>query len=186
MLNARRFAGPLLLVAVMALVASSLSAQPTQMTTEATDAGQSTQEPGRARVTQAQVDNAAARIAAANAIVSRFESDAKASGRGAGWRQATFETLLPLSLEALRRVEQEAFSIDALSSAVHRAAEDPSLIGDPTRDLTYTPIVPCRYIDTRNVAGRLNGVRSDRPRQQWRRLWRDRRLRSYDDLRRGR
>lgn len=119
--------------------------------------------PGRniapARITQADVEAVEARVAAATALIDRFERDAKAEGRAEGWRQATLESLLPLSLEALHRVAQQAFSLDALAAATREAAGDADLLGQGNRDLVFTPIVPCRFIDTRQAGGKIAGVR---------------------------
>ncbi len=110
-------------------------------------------------ITPAQIENAEARIAAATAIVDRLDREAQARGLSGRWRQATLETLLPLSLEGLRRVEQRAFSVDALTAATREAAEDPGALGEVNRDLVYTPFTPCRFIDTRNTGGKIAGVR---------------------------
>ncbi|MGH9202412.1 MAG: hypothetical protein ACRD2A_14390, partial [Vicinamibacterales bacterium] len=58
------------------------------------------------RPTAAQRDNIEARISTARAIVDRLEADARRLGLLDSWRQAALETLLPLSLDALRQVEQ--------------------------------------------------------------------------------
>ncbi len=162
MRNMRRMFGPALLIAgVIALVAPTVVAQ----LGEKTDGSQSARGTDEARgktkaVTQKQKENAEARIAAATAIADRLAADAKARGLASGWRQATLESLLPLSLEALQRVEQQAFSLDALASATKSAAEDPNLLGDPDADLVYTPIAPCRYVNTIDYAGgKINGIR---------------------------
>jgi hypothetical protein len=163
MKNVRRFAGSLLVMGVVGLVAHSGSAQSQQVTGDGTAAVVLEANGGRGErrgLSQRQRDEASARIEAANRIVDRMAAEAKSKGMGAGWRQAALEMLLPLNSNALRQVEQQAYSLDALSAAVTSAAEDPNLIGDPAADLTYTPIVPCRYIDTRNVGGRITGQRT--------------------------
>lgn len=111
------------------------------------------------KISHKQMERLEARIATATAIVRRLEREAKPRGLASGWRQATLETLLPLSLEGLRQVEQQAFNLDALASATKGAAEDPQALGDTNKDLVYTPITPCRFIDTRNAGGKINGVR---------------------------
>lgn len=115
--------------------------------------------PARRSATKVQRANAEARIAKAQAIVSRLTSDAKRQAAGPGWRQAALESLLPLSLAALEQVEQRAVTLDALARAVVEAADDPNLLGDPNTDLVYRPINPCRYIDTRNGTGKIDGIR---------------------------
>lgn len=112
------------------------------------------------RVTARQRDNAQSRIDLAMAIVQRFEADAQARGLQSGWQRPALETLLPLSMKALERVSQEATDLDSLSAARAAAAEDPSLLGDPDEDLVFTPIAPCRFIDTRNAGGAILGFRA--------------------------
>ncbi len=107
-----------------------------------------------------QLEDVDARIAAATALVDRFGRDAKARGLASSWRQATLERLLPLSLEGLHRVAQQAPSLDALAAAAMEAADDPSYVGNRASDLVYTPIAPCRFIDTRNAGGKIVGVRA--------------------------
>lgn len=114
----------------------------------------------RQPLTSAQMDEISRRIATVNAILSRVESDAKARGLADGWRQATMESLLTLNGDALEQVAARASSLDVLAAAASDAVEDPDLIGDPDADLTYTPISPCRFVDTRNyAAGKISGTR---------------------------
>jgi hypothetical protein len=110
-------------------------------------------------LTRQQTQSLDARVALVSAIVHRLEESAKRAGLASGWRQATMETLLPLSGKALREVEARAMTLDALSSARNDVADDPDMLGDPDVDLTYIPTHPCRYIDTRNVGGRIDGFR---------------------------
>jgi hypothetical protein len=162
--NLRRFSGTTLFITgIIILITSAVSSQTggsgngansTSAVTTTLKAVKRTQDPARRR------ERAQARIDAAIAIVNRFESEAKARGLGSGWRQASLETLLPLSLDALRQIDQQAFRLAALSDAVREAASDPNLVGDPDADLSYTPIMPCRFIDTRfYIDGKINGVR---------------------------
>lgn len=111
------------------------------------------------RLTQQQAENLQARVDTTMRIVERFEAEAKALGRTSGWRQAVIDSLLSLSLDRLRRVEQQAVSADSLAAAIGAASADPSLLGDPNVDLVYTPIIPCRFSDTRVVGGKINGFR---------------------------
>ncbi len=132
--------------------------------------------PGEAPATPApaiaadQMQRLGRRIETVTGLLQRFESDAKARGLASGWRQATVETLLRLPLDHLDRVDREIFTLEALAGAVPapnrhaRAAlpsdADPHLLGDRSRDLVYTPTVPCRFIDTRTLGGKIDGVRA--------------------------
>ena len=98
-----------------------------------------------------------ARIAAASAIVNRLQAEALALGRAPSWREVTYQSLLALPLHRLRRVDEQATSVDALAAALAEPVTDPPSLGSDIDDLVYKPIVPCRYIDTRNVAGKITG-----------------------------
>lgn len=158
---ARRLAGPLVFAATAALVAPLTAQQSTTGTagassTQGADAS-ATERRGARGLSAAQREEVNARIELAMSIVERLSAEAKSRGLSEGWRQATLESLLPLNSNALRRVQQQAFNLNAMGSAIAEVGDDPNLIGDPNRDLTYTPVAPCRFIDTRNVGGRLNG-----------------------------
>ena len=159
MRNVRRMIGPALLIAgVTALVGSVAVAQRggNDDTTGASTV--SARAAGVKRVTRAQRENAEARVELATAIVEGLQAEATAKGLSADWRRAALETLLPMSRAALEQVAQRAHNMDALAVARAEVAADPNLIGDPNRDLTYTPIVPCRFIDTRVLGGKINGT----------------------------
>ncbi len=113
----------------------------------------------QAVITPEQMANAEARVAAARAIVARLEGEAKALGRAGGWRQASLESLLALSLSQLQQVDRQAHAAESLMAVIAEVAEDPNVLGDPGQDLVYFPITPCRYADTRNVGGPIDGFR---------------------------
>ena len=144
---------------VLAIIASTsmihVEAQQTGMTDQAV-----TEDHVRSRraLSSQQRVHLEARIAKAHAIVGRIAGDAKRRGAGPGWRQATLESLLPLSLDALEQLEQRVLTADTLPRAVMEVREDPNLLGDPNTDLIYRPINPCRFIDTRSVGGKVDGV----------------------------
>ncbi len=145
--------GKVLLTALaLVFLATSLDAQRSQPTSKG--------EARQSKLTAKQIENMEARIEVATAIVNRLQSEAKALGRANGWRQASLDSLLALPLNQLQRVQQEAFNVDSLQRSISEAKADPQLLGDPDEDLVYTPLPPCRYIDTRIVAGRFTGFRS--------------------------
>lgn len=110
------------------------------------------------RFTAPQLQNMHERIALAGEVVDRLEADAKRRGFADGWRRASLESMLSLHLAALRQVHQRVFTAEALPGVIAEVADDPTLLGDASKDLTYTPITPCRYIDTRNVGGAINAT----------------------------
>ena len=158
----RRILGPALLTAgVVALVAASATAQRAARAIPLPAEDAAPVQRQAKKLTPAQLENVEARIALATGILNRLEGDAQSRRLQSGWRRGTLQTLLPLSLAALQQVEQRAHNLDALATATREAAEDPNLLGDPSADLVYTPITPCRFIDTRfYAAGPINGLRS--------------------------
>jgi hypothetical protein len=158
MRSIRRMVGPAVLIAgVTALVSTSAVAQQRERPTgqQAGGAGESVdfKRATQKRFTAAQMANVQERIATANRILDRLGNEATQQGGNLSiWRKSNMELLYALSLPALQSVERNANSLESLATAVREAANDPNLIGDPNADLVYTPINPCRYIDTRGGA----------------------------------
>lgn len=144
---------------VLSFLGLVLLATPALWAQRSSDRSQPASPPRASReFTAAQLENMQARVEMATKLVARLEADAKARGLAAGWRQATLESLLALPLGALEQVDREAYTVDRLAAAMADTAEDPNLIGDPNVDLVYTPFAPCRYIDTRNVGGKITAA----------------------------
>ena len=123
--------------------------------------------PGQARaagaqkrgLSEAQKANVRDRVAVATRILDKHQAEAEALGMPADWRRPFYEQLLPLPVDGLLAVEG-AESLQALSVAAAAEAVEPQSIGSSSEDLVYTPITPCRFIDTRYVAaGRIDGYR---------------------------
>ena len=152
-----RLGSALLVVSALVLVTSSVVAEKSPRAKRGSAAMKASSVPKRA--TARQRENAEARIELAMGIVQRFEAEAHAKGLSSCWEQSALETLLPLSLKALEHVSAEAVTLDSLAAVSAGAANDPSLLGDPEEDLVYTPITPCRFIDTRLVGGPFTGTR---------------------------
>ena len=102
----------------------------------------------------------------AAAIVQRWESDARASGK---WDdnystdlQNALVKLAPDNLlaageaptyAAMRRVLAAGLPVPPVLPDHEGAALSPELLGDVTDDLVYTPVTPCRIADTRYGGG---------------------------------
>jgi hypothetical protein len=114
--------------------------------------------PAEEGITAGQRANVQERIALATAILDRLAPEAESTGLEDGWRQPRLESLLELPLSGLRAV-QSSSSLAGLSEAVNTQMIEPQAIGDPAADLVYTPVTPCRYIDTRFVGGKISGTR---------------------------
>ena len=159
MFKSRRYLSSVVLLAGVAMLATPLGAQREKQSLEV---GQYARDGVRRakKLTKAQADNLDERIETAMRIVDQFESEARALGRAATWRQVTVDALLSLSLEKLRHVERSAATVDSLPAAISAANADPQLLGDPDSDLVYTPVDPCRFSDSRIVGGRITGFRA--------------------------
>jgi hypothetical protein len=113
-----------------------------------------------AKITAAQRARLNEKLSIVSRLVANMEAGAKAEGLASGWRQAAMSALFSLSNETLASVTNIS-SPSQLPAAITAAKRvTPKALGDSTQDLVYTPITPCRYIDTRNVGGRINGTRS--------------------------
>jgi hypothetical protein len=105
------------------------------------------------------------RAAYADAIVARWEDSARETGRwDASFAAELFAALMkldPQSLLAAAEAPSYAAMTAVLSegraAAVPRGAV-PNSLGQSFQDLVYTPVTPCRIVDTRAaVAGALSG-----------------------------
>ncbi len=162
-MNKRSIGGSIALTA--AIIALSIAPAIAQRGKQSTRAGGPSPRGEEARAkkgkgaTAEQIANAQARIAAATAILNRLEPDAKRLGLAQGWRQSALDQLLPLSLDALRQVDESAVTLEAMTATVSALSVEPTSLGEATADLVYTPIIPCRYIDTRFAGGKIGGQR---------------------------
>lgn len=115
--------------------------------------------PGSTGVTAAQIARVQERVARAAAAVDRLAGQAAAEGRGPDWRRTMIESILSGPPQALDGAAA-ARSLAELEQASAAASLDGiSAFGSTTEDLVYKPIAPCRFIDTRNVGGAINGTR---------------------------
>jgi hypothetical protein len=93
-------------------------------------------------------------------IASIVEAANTTSALTANRRQWLRETLYAMPAAQVARV-QTAGDADAITASIMSAkrmrAKD---LGDASSDLTYRPFAPCRFIDTRNVGGKINGLRT--------------------------
>ena len=100
----------------------------------------------------------------AASIVSRWEADARAGGK---WDQNyapdLFNKLMTLTPDKLLAAG-EATSYGAMMEAVASggrselpSAQPPLVLGDVSDDLVFTPVTPCRIVDTRNAGGAITG-----------------------------
>ena len=159
MANGNRLPGKVLLIALaLVLVGVTLVAEPSPQQANKVARASAPKRTG-GQLTPRQIERMEARIEAATTIVNRLEQEARSLGRGPGWRKVTLDSLLALPMSQLERVGQRAHGADEIPAAIVEATTDPQLLGDPDEDLVYVPLPPCRFIDTRLVAGRFFGFR---------------------------
>lgn len=68
------------------------------------------------------------------------------------------ESLYGMSLEQVSAVGAPT-TFQALSDSITKARVMPKTLGSASSDLVFFPFPPCRYIDTRNVGGKISGAR---------------------------
>jgi hypothetical protein len=96
------------------------------------------------------------------AIVGRILRDAGLENVGIDQRRWMMESLYALPLKELRAMGQPG-GYDAAAAAIARAnlkvsRDGLAKLGEINTDLVYIPITPCRFIDTRNVGGKITGT----------------------------
>jgi hypothetical protein len=99
------------------------------------------------------------RAASAAAIVARWQDAARESGK---WDQDyavdLFSALMRLGPENFQAA-QDATSFEAMTDVVMEGSRElaPRTLGDIGSDLVYTPVNPCRIVDTRNIGSPVVG-----------------------------
>jgi hypothetical protein len=70
------------------------------------------------------------------------------------------ESLYQMPLQQIRSMGMPGTFSGAANAMIQtKSMMTTKALGDTTQDLVYKAFVPCRYIDTRNVDGKINGVR---------------------------
>ena len=88
-------------------------------------------------------------------IVARWENEARASGKwDPNYAVDLFGALMKLGPDNLLAAG-EATSYDAMTAVLMAGSRAPLDLGDSFRDLVYTPVTPCRVVDTRNISNPL-------------------------------
>ena len=111
--------------------------------------------------TPAQLKEVQHRWTLAEQLVAQLEPQAKAMGLSPSWRQSTMQLLLANSATRLSELARLGSYAAVVSGAAPvRASGTTKLLGDASNDLVYKPFNPCRYMDTRNVGGKISGIRT--------------------------
>ncbi|MEP6939189.1 MAG: hypothetical protein ABI846_05450 [Rudaea sp.] len=99
------------------------------------------------------------KLALAQRIIDRVSDDAQRKGATPEWREGLAASLYRLSNEALQAIEPGITTLDDAHAAAALAAGQAKALGDANNDLVFTPITPCRFVDTRNVGGPVSTLR---------------------------
>ena len=115
-------------------------------------------------ISPAQMSEVRQRMDLARQIVTNLAPQARQMGLGEGWKQSTMDILLANSsskLAQIARIGGYQATIDAATTGkgLVTTKESGQTLGQTTQDLTYKPFTPCRFIDTRNVGGKISGTR---------------------------
>ncbi len=115
-------------------------------------------------ISPAQMAEVRQRMELARQIVANLAPQARQLGLAEGWKQSTMDILLANSsskLAQIARIGGYQATIDAATTGkgLVLTKESGQTIGQTTQDLTYKPFTPCRFIDTRNVGGKISGTR---------------------------
>jgi len=94
-----------------------------------------------------------------NQIMQSIAADTQAQEAPAESRRWLLETLLRMTNEQVARIAPTGSFRMTAADAGRVARTVPKLIGDPSTDLVYRPITPCRFIDTRFIGGPISGSR---------------------------
>jgi hypothetical protein len=158
-----RMAGIALAVSVSLVTTPTAFAQPVPDQVAAPSAAQHQVEQAQQQIQQDKAGYAAA-------IVARWENAARASGKwDPNYAVGTYGALMKLGPENLLAAGQATSYEEMLDVlALGSLAQVPQTLGSFSNDLVYTPINPCRIVDTRNIgspiiAGTVRNFDVDNP-----------------------
>lgn len=152
----KKILGTSIVAAALALSASVVQAQLANLA----DGSIALKKVTGSSITPIQQSRLQEKLRLAAGIVAQIEQNGRAERLPANWRPATLSELYKLSNETLSAMQGVRSLADLPAAIANAKRVAPKALGDSTQDLTYTPIAPCRYIDTRDVGGKINGVRS--------------------------
>lgn len=93
-------------------------------------------------------------------ILNAAEPDMQAKHVSAENRRWLVESLYQMPLAQIRSIGPTGTFSGAVNAVTHSKTRlTAQALGDTNQDLVYKPFVPCRYIDTRNVGGKINSPR---------------------------
>ncbi len=117
---------------------------------------------GTSQWTRAQTAEIEQRFALAKGIVQRLKPDAARLGLAADWERATLTMLLMQPASVLREASA-ARDYAGVMAVTARSRAEAKALGNASADLVFKPFTPCRFLDTRNVGGKLAPLPAVRP-----------------------
>ena len=94
------------------------------------------------------------RFELAKGIVQRLQPDAARLGLAQGWERATL-TMLLMQPAAVLMEANAARDYAGVMAVAARSRVEAKALGNASSDLVFKPFTPCRFLDTRNVGGKL-------------------------------
>jgi len=94
------------------------------------------------------------RFELAKGIVQRLKSEAGRLGLAAGWERATL-TMLLMQPSSVLMEASAAHDYAGVMAVTARQRVETKALGNASSDLVFKPFTPCRFLDTRNVGGKL-------------------------------
>jgi hypothetical protein len=104
--------------------------------------------------TRAQSAELQQRFELAKGIVQRLKPDAARLGLAADWERATL-TMLLMQPSSVLREASAAGNYAGVMAVTTRSRVAAKALGNASADLVFKPFTPCRFLDTRNVGGKL-------------------------------
>ena len=134
------------------VIVAGLAAMPAMAASVAVDDTRSQR--GTSQWTPTQRAEIQQRFELAKGIVQRLKPDAARLGLAQGWERATLTMLLmqPASVLMEANAARDYAGVMAVTA---RSRVETKALGNPSSDLVFKPFTPCRFLDTRNVGGKL-------------------------------
>ena len=118
----------------------------------------------RTAISPAQLSEVRQRMDLARQIVANLAPEAARMGLSEGWQRSTMDILLANSSSKLAQIAriggyEATIAAATTGKGLVMPKDSGQTLGQTTQDLTYKPFTPCRFVDTRNVGGKISGTR---------------------------
>jgi hypothetical protein len=156
MMNRRRLS--LLVAGIFAVAAGGAVAQEDDASRAATKSRATTKPIAQPQITAEQRARLYEKLRLITRIMEAAEPDMQATGKTLENRVWLRESMYGMSLEQIRSMGVPG-GFGATVDALTKARANTKALGALSSDLVFFPFPPCRFIDTRNVGGKINGAR---------------------------